>query len=94
VRRIFAGQASSGLLPISTARLQSTVGDPGDGLRPAIRAAGIGRLTFSILVSFPAVAALPAAYKRAADARPTLPTSHNCRDTSPSCRLLSSSSIA
>jgi hypothetical protein len=60
----------------------------------AIRAAGIRRLTFSILVSFPAVAVLPAAYKRAADARPTLPTSHNCRDTSPSCRLLSSSSIA
>ena len=71
--------------------------------RSAIRAAAFGRrsgrrcfgrLTFSILVSFPAVAALPAAYKRAADARPTLPTSHNCRGTSPSCRPLSSSSIA
>ena len=43
------------------------------------RAAVLGRLTFSILVPFPAVAALPAAYKRAADAWPTLPTSHNCR---------------
>ena len=57
---------------------------PGSGLR----------LTFSIPVPIPAVAALPAAYKRAADAMPTLPTSHSCRDTSPSCRPLSSSSIA
>ena len=64
------------------------------GLRSAIRAAGLGRLTFSIPVPIPAVAALPAAYKRAADAMPTLPTSHSCRDTSPSCRPLSSSSIA
>ena len=61
------------------------------GLRSAIRAAGLGRLTFSIPVPIPAVAALPAAYKRAADA---MPTSHSCRDTSPSCRPLSSSSIA
>ena len=71
-----------------------TAGGPGGGLPVAIRAAGLGRLTFSIPVPIPAVAALPAAYKRAADAMPTLPTSHSCRDTSPSCRPLSSSSIA
>jgi hypothetical protein len=59
----------------------------------AIAPAGLGRLTFSIPVAIPAVAALPAAYKRAADARPTLPTSHNCRGTSPSCRLPSSSPL-
>jgi hypothetical protein len=53
VRRIFAGQASLGLLPISTARLQSTVGDPGDGLLSAIQAAALGWRTFSILVPFP-----------------------------------------
>lgn len=70
------------------------VGSPSGGLQPAIRAEGVGRLTFSIPVAIPAVAALPAAYKRAADARRTLSTSHNCRGTSSSCRPLSSSSIA
>jgi len=44
--------------------------------------------------SLSAVAALAAAYKRAADAWRTLPTSHNCRGTSSSGRPLSSSSIA
>ena len=94
VRRIFAGSGIFGtsadfdrLTAINGRRSgrRPSLGDPGGGL---------GRLTFSIPVPFPAVAALPAAYKRAADARPTLPTSHNCRDTSPSCRPLSSSSIA
>ena len=79
--------------PLGGNRRQLTAGGPGEWLAGGAPGSGL-RLTFSIPVPIPAVAALPAAYKRAADAMPTLPTSHSCRDTSPSCRPLSSSSIA
>ncbi len=79
--------------PLGGNRRPLTAGGPGEWLAGGAPGSG-PRLTFSIPVPIPAVAALPAAYKRAADAMPTLPTSNNCRDTSPSCRPLSSSSIA
>jgi len=94
VRRIFPGGHLRNIRQFRPTDRNQRAAIRAAGLRSAIRAAGLGRLTFSIPVPIPAVAALPAAYKRAADAMPTLPTSHSCRDTSPSCRPLSSSSIA
>ena len=79
--------------PLGGNRRPLTAGGPGEWLAGGAPGSG-PRLTFSIPVPIPAGAALPAAYKRATDAMPTLPTSHSCRDTSPSCRPLSSSSIA